>query len=156
MEDILETAKVLLEKDGKLVPIAFIENSDNIGIILLSFSDNDEKSIQLSILRDVAKAKNADAVILVTESWYVTTTSPVITVEPCKDPKRKECIMIVGECEDGNITLVQLFDREGGKENGKIVFREMIGMGGKVSLKFNFGIKDRKKHNKEKNKRLRI
>lgn len=130
MEDILETAKIALEKDGKLRPMAFLEIGDNFGILPLSFGNKDEKNRQLSALRIIVRKENADAVFIVTESWYVTTEKERLTIEPSKDPKRKECIMILGECEEGNIATVQLFDREDGKENGKIVFGKKVGHGG--------------------------
>lgn len=148
MEDFLGTAKMALEKDGKLLPMAFLKNDDNIGIIPLSFRDNDEKNRQVSALRIIAKKENAEAVFIVTESWYVTTDNGHVEIEPAKDPKRKECVMMMGECEEGSIAIVQLFDREDGEENGKITFGEKIDMEDSISTRFNFGIKDRKKQDK--------
>lgn len=148
MEDMLETAKVLLIKDGKLVPVAFMEHHNNIDIIPLSFRDNDEKVRQLSILKDTVKKKSAEVVFMVTESWYVTAESGNLSTEPSKHPMRKECIMMIGECEDGNFSIMQTFDRECGMEDGKIVFGEKIDIEETVSPRFNFGIKDRKKQNK--------
>lgn len=145
MEGILQTAKVMLEKDGKLMPMAFVNHHNNVDIIALLFRDRDEKNKQLSVLRDIAKKKNADAIFIVSESWYVTTDSSHLNIVPSKDPRRKECIMMMGECEEGIITIIQVFDREGGKENGKIIFLEKIDWDETISLKFNFGIKDRKK-----------
>lgn len=151
MEDTLETAKEMLLKDGKLVPMAFMQHEDNIDIIALSFRDSYEKNRQLSLLRDIVRKKNAGAVFLLTESWYVTTDSHHLTMEPSKDPKRKECIMIIGECEDANLSIIQLFDRD----NGKIVFGEKVDIGETISPKFHFGIKDGKKKNKKQNEDLR-
>ena len=146
MEDLLQTAKVILEKDGKIVPMAFVYHHNTVDIMAMLFRDRDEKNKQLSVLRDIVKKKNADAIFIVTESWFVTTdSSSPLNIEPSKDPRRKECIMMMGECEDGNDTIIQIFDREGGKENGKIIFREKIDWKESISWKFNFGIKDRKK-----------
>lgn len=150
MEGILQTAKVVLKKEGNLVPMAFVYHDDIVDIIALLFRDRDEKDRQLSMLRDVVKKKNADAILFVTESWYVTTVNEKIDIAPSKDPRRKESIMILGECEDGNNTIIQLFDRKGGKENGKIIFVEKMDMGETISWKFNFGIKDRKKQKIER------
>lgn len=147
IEDILETAKELLVKEGRLRPVAFVSHDDEIEVKPLSFKDNEEKISQLSILKDFVKEKNADAVFILTESWYVETNQGHLTVSPSKDPRRKECIMIIGECEEGDISMVQIFGREDGKENGKIVFGKKIDMEGTISSRFNFGIKDRnKKH----------
>lgn len=148
MEDMLETAKTILEKDGKLIPIAFMNHNDNFDIVPLSFSDNDEKNRQLSALRILVKKENADAVFVVTESWYVSTNNVPLAMEPSKDPTRKECIIMIGECGGGNITIIQLFDREDGKENGKIIFGQKLDMEDTISTKFNFGIKDRKRQDK--------
>lgn len=120
---------------------------DNVDIIALSFGNNSEKRRQLSILRDTVTKRNADAVFILAESWYVTTDHSHVDIEPSKDPKRKECIMMTGESENGNFTTIQLFEREGGNENGKIVFGEKIDVGETTSLTFSFGIKDRKKQN---------
>jgi hypothetical protein len=148
MEDMLGTAKTMLEKDGKLRPIAFMKHNDNFDMIPLSFSDNDEKNRQLSALRILVKKENADAVFVITESWYVSTNNVPLAMEPSKDPTRKECIIMIGECGEGNITIIQLFDREGGKENGKIIFGQKLDREDAISTKFNFGIKDRKRQDK--------
>lgn len=150
IEEVLETAKMILVKDGKLVPISFVGKDGNIEIMPLSFRDKDEKISQLSMLKDFVKKKNADTIFVVTESWYVETDRDHLTMAPSKDPRRRECIMIIGECEEGSVAVIQLFSREDGKENGKIVFGKKIDDDeGTVSLKFNFGIKDRKiKYNK--------
>jgi hypothetical protein len=146
-DDILETAKRLLVKDGGLVPMAFIVCGNNVDIKPLSFRDNDEKHRQLSLLRDYVKKKNVDAIVVLAESWYVTSDSSDIILEPSKDPTRKECILMTGEDENGNFSIVQIFDREGGKENGKVIFGERVDVDETISLQFNFGIKDRKKQN---------
>ena len=150
MENILELAKIALEKDGKLAPMAFMRYGGDFEVMPLSFRDNDEKNRQLSLLRRIAMKKNADIVFILTESWYVTSDIDHIDtghldIEPSKDPARKECILMVGECEDESITIMQIFDREDGKENGKIIFGEKIDMREMTSSIFNFGIKDRKK-----------
>lgn len=147
MEDVLGIAKTHLTKDGKLLPVAFIKYDDNIDIIALSFGDNAEKDECFSILRGYVKKNNADAILVLVESWYVVTNSRNVTIEPSKDPTRKECIMIMGEHEEERVTLVQTFDRKDGKENGEIVFGEKINAGDVSSAKFHFGIKGRKKQN---------
>jgi hypothetical protein len=148
MEDILETAKIALVKDGKLRPMAFLKNDDNFGIIPLSFGDNDEKNRQLSALRIIVKEENAEAIFIVTESWYVTTDKQNLEMEPAKDPRRKECIMMMGECEEGNIAIVQIFERENGMENGKIIFGKILDAREEISTRLSFGIKARKKQDK--------
>jgi hypothetical protein len=145
MENILETAKEILVHNENLVPMAFMKYKDNVDIIALSFGDNDEKNRQLSVLKDRVKKKNADAVFVVTESWYVTSNSGYIVTEPSKDPSRKECVLLLGECENGNFSIMQLFDRK----DKKIVFGEKIDIGESISSKFDFGIKNRKKWNND-------
>ena len=144
-DDILETAKELLVKDGRLVPMAFIVCGNNVDVEPLSFRDNDEKNRQLFLLRDDVKKKNADAIFVLAESWYITSDSMDIRVAPSEDPTRKECIMMTGESKNGNFSIMQMFDREGGKENGKIIFGKRVDVDETISPKFNFGIKDRKK-----------
>jgi hypothetical protein len=145
MEDVLQTAKEILVKEGKVLPIALVIRDGNIDRIPLSFRDENEKISQISMLKDFVKNKNADIAIVVTESWYVETDSGHLTMSPSKDPRKKECIMIIGECEECGVALIQLFGKEEDKENGKIVFGKKIDDLGNFSSKFNFGIKDRKK-----------
>lgn len=144
MEQTLEKAKMLLLRDGKLMPVAFMHYENNIDVIGLSFRDNDEKNRQLSHLKKLAKKNKADAIFVVTESWYVTTDKKDLAIIPSKHPMRKECIFIYGECEEGSITIMQIFD----KKNEEFNFGEKIEMGEAISLKFDFGIKNKKKQNK--------
>src|SRR3972149_6258886 len=141
MEETLKTAKSLLIKDSKLIPVAFVRSEDNVDVIGLSFKDNEE-NMQLFLLKKLVKMKNANAIFIVTESWYVTSDKKDLKIEPSKHPMRKECIFIYGECEEGNITLMQVFNR---KDNDEIVFGEKLDHIDCVSLKFDFGIKENKK-----------
>jgi hypothetical protein len=136
MESVLEDSKTLLLKNGRLAPLAFMKCNEEIGVIPLSFRDDHEKNRQISILKVLVKKMNADAMFVVTESWYVTSYGGCIETEPSKHPMRKECIMMTGECEDGRISIVQLF----GHEDDSIVFGEKMDMGMPDSSKFNFGI----------------
>ena len=145
MEDSLEYAKKLLLRDGKLLPVAFIIYGDNIDIIGLSFRDNEEKDQELVILRKLVRKKNAYAVYVIVESWYVTSNKIDLTIEPSKHPMRKECLFIIGECGEGDVTILKMFDRK----NGEIIFGEKTDIGKINSLKFDFGIKDMNKQNKD-------
>jgi hypothetical protein len=146
-DDILETAKTLLIEYGRLAPMAFMVCGNNVEIKPLSFRDNDEKNRQLSLLMNDVKKSNADAIFVLAESWYITSDSSNIRIAPSEDQTRKECILIVGEGENGHFDIMQIFDRDGGKENGKIIFGERVDIGETISSKFNFGIKDRKRQN---------
>ena len=145
MEDSLEYAKKLLLRDGMLLPVAFIVSGDNIDIIGLTFRDNDEKDQELFFLRKLVREKNAYAVYVIIESWYVTSNKIDLTVEPSKHPMRKECIFLIGECEEGDVTILQIFDRK----DGEIIFGEKTYIDKINSLKFDFGIKERNKQNKD-------
>jgi len=145
MDQALEKAKILLLRDGHLVPVAFMHCENNIDVIGLSFKDRADKNRQLSFLKKLVKKKNADAIFIVTESWVITSDTEDLTIEPSKHPMRKECIFIYGECEEGDITIMQIFD----KKNEEFVFGERVEHIGAISLKFDFGIKDKKKQNKD-------
>lgn len=138
MENSLEYAKNLLLRDGSLLPVAFIVYGDNIDIIGLTFRDNEEKDQELIFLRKLVREKNANAVYVIVESWYVTSNKIDLTIEPSKHPMRKECIFIIGECKEGDITMMQIFDRK----NGEIIFGEKTDIDKISSLKFDFGIKE--------------
>ena len=137
----LEYAKTLLARDGKLSPVAFLVYRDNIDIIGLSFRDDNEKIIQIKMLRKLVKEKDADAIFMITESWHVCTNKDEdLDIKPSENPMRKECIFIVGECENTRISMMQTFERE----NDKIVFGERIDMDGSETTRLNFGLKDKK------------
>lgn len=145
MEIALESSKEILLKEGKLFPTAFMFVEGELHIIGLSFRNPREKDMQITLLRKFVKEKNADAAFVAIESWYATSDKKDFNIIPSKHPNRKECIFITGESEEGDITMVQLFEREGGKDEGKIIFTEKHDIGGIGYTKFNFGIKGRKK-----------
>ncbi len=142
MEDALEKAKSLLLRDGYLAPIAFLFSEKEVHIISLTFKNQEEKEEQVMLLRNIAELKNAEAIFLVIESWYVTSDKMDINMMPSKHPMRKECIFLVGECEEGNATIMQQFERE----KDKIIFGEKDNIN-IFGSRFNFGIKDRKGYN---------
>jgi len=142
MEQNLEFAKHLLLKDGKLFPVAFMICKNEMGVIPLSFRDANEKDMQVAILRKLAKEKSADAVFMITESWYLGTNNVEdLGGSLSEHPMRKECVFVMGECENGRITMVQTFERE----NDKIIFGEKIDIDDTAITRFNFGIKDKKR-----------
>lgn len=150
MEDSLDRSKEIILKDGRLVPVAFLHYGNNVDIIGLLFEDSTERNRQFSLLRKSAKEKNAEAIFIIIESWYVTVDKKDMVdkkrlqVDPSKHPMRKECIFSYGECEEGGATMVQIFDREG----EKIVFGEKVDLKETASLKLDFGIKDKNKQDK--------
>ncbi len=152
VEAIFEQSKRLLVKDGYVVPVAFVKCGDNINIIELKFEDGASKDKQLRILKEIVKDKNADSIVIVVESWLVISKNLDIGVEPSKHPMREECILITGECEDGNVSAAQLFHRDrDNKDNDKIVFGEKIDLDKDLFSKFDFGIyKENKKYNKDR------
>lgn len=143
MKMALEKAKSLLLKDGRLVPVAFIHSKDGIDIFGLIFKDQKEKEAQMSFLKKIVREKNADAIFLIMESWYVTYERKDLDknlITPSKNPMRKECIFVFGECGEGNKGIMQEFERE--KENGeKIVFGKKVDLNRNICC-FDFGIKD--------------
>lgn len=141
LEGTLEKAKELLLRDRRLVPVAFVHFEKIIDVISLSFRDNNEKSCQLSLLKKFIKEKHADAILIVAESWYVTTDIKNLRIEPSKHSMRKECIIIYGECEEGSISLMQIFDNK----DGEIIFGEKIDRKN-ISMKFDFGINKNKQN----------
>jgi hypothetical protein len=146
LDKALEDAKMLLLRDGKLMPVALMYHKNNADALGLSFKDKKQKDEQLSLLKKLVRLKNADAIFVIVESWYVTTDKEDLTIEPSKDPMRKECIVVFGEYESGNLTVMQIF----GRKDEKIVFEKKLYMEESISGKFDFGIKNRIK-NRNKN-----
>lgn len=145
MEENLMKAKELLLKDGYVAPMGFIFSPTGIGICPLRFRDNKEKILQLLGLKGVAQAKKADAIFIIIESWYVKRKIENIqeaeeeNIIPSRQPDREECIIVMGECKEGNIGILQRFKREG----KKIIFEEKVEMEEMISPLFtNFGIKE--------------
>jgi len=147
MENALEEAKTLLLRYGKLVPVALMHSGNDAHVLGLSFKDKKQKNEQLSLLKKFVKLKDADAIFVIVESWYVTTDEENLTIEPSKHPMRKECIVVFGEYEDGNLTVMQIF----GRKDEKIIFEQKLYMEESISGKFDFGIKNK---NKNRNKNL--
>ena len=145
MEEILENAKSLLSRDGYIAPVAFLCIGNEIRVIPLNFKNREEKERQVVLLTKVARLENADALIMVAESWYVISNKPSLEIEPSKHPMRKECIFVIGEYEEGDITISQQFERED-KEGDRIIFGDRDNMNTSGFSKFNFGIKNRKKY----------
>lgn len=145
MEFNLEKAKMLLLRDKKLMPVAFVSLENYIDIIALSFRDKAEKNLQLTLLKKFIKKINADAIIIISESWYLTTDQDNLDIEPALHPMRKECIFMYGECKEENITIAQIFETK----DEEIVFGEKIYCNGHFASKFDFGIKTRNRQNKD-------
>lgn len=122
MEGILDDAKSLISKDGYIAPVAFMCVGKVMHIVKLNFKDKEEKEKQISILTTMARIQKADALIMVVESWYVASDRPNLEIEPSKHPMRKECIFIVGECNEGKVTIAQKFEREKGENRDRIIF----------------------------------
>lgn len=141
MEYNLECARHLLLRDGKLIPVAFLRHGNEFNIIPMSFRDENEKDVQVAALRELVKKKNADVIFMIVESWYVTYENKEdLDIMPSEHPMRKECVFLVGECEDGRVAMTQIFERE----NDKIIFGEKIDMNESYSTRFDFGLKDKK------------
>ena len=138
MEENLEKAKTLLLRDGYVAPMGFIFIGKEIGVCPLRFKDEKEKAKQLFAFKKFAKIKNADAVFVIIESWYVTTDKIDKSIIPSKHPDRKECIFAIGEGKEGAITIIQTF----GRKKKKIIFEDKMEMKGMESAIFNFGIKE--------------
>lgn len=137
MEHTLEKSKELLLRDGYVAPVGFICYGDNMDIIPLTFKNQEDKEIQISALGKMVRMRKADAVFIVIESWYVTSDKKDLSIIPSKHPTRKECIFIVGECEEGDVTIMQKFERD---EKDEFFFgkKEDIDIGFSI---FKFGIK---------------
>lgn len=147
MEDTLEKSKELLLRDGYVRPVAFIYYENEVDIIGLSFKSEEDKAKQIFALGKLAKMKKADAIYIVAESWYVTSDKKDLSIIPSKHPMRKECIFISGECEEGDVTITQKFERKEIKneEKEEIIFGENDDIDTIGFSRFNFGIKKMKR-----------
>ncbi len=137
MEEYLEKANILLLRDGHLDAVGFIFVGKEIGVCPLRFKDAKEKHRQLNALKMFAKIKKADAVFVMIESWYVTSDKRDEKIIPSKHPDRKECIFVIGECREGNITIKQNF----GRKHDKIILEDKVEMSGVETETLDFGIK---------------
>lgn len=140
----LEQAKKLLQRDGYVAPVGFIYYGNKVDIIGLSLKNQEDKEMQILTLGKMARKKKADAVITVIESWYVATDKKDLNIVPSTHPARKECIIAVGECEEGDILMTQLFERSerknGEKEKDEFIFGEKLEDMDIGFSRFKFGI----------------
>lgn len=68
LNDFMNVAKQNLEKDGYLMPVAFlVRNFEVIGILGLTFQDEEEKEIQYIGLGNLAKKNIADGIIVIND-----------------------------------------------------------------------------------------
>lgn len=143
MECTLEQSKELLLRDGYVRPVAFIYYGNDVDVVGLSFENQEDKVKQMYALGKLAKMKKAGAICIVAESWYVTSDKKYLDVIPSEHPMRKECIIITGECQEGDITIMQRFERKEIKNENKeeIIFGEKDDVGAINFSKFNFGIR---------------
>ena len=139
----LEQAKKLLQRDGYVSAVGFIYYGKNIDIIALRWKNQEDKEMQIYALGEMARVKNADAVITIIESWYVVSDKKDLNIVPSKDSARRECIIAAGECEEGSVMMFQKFERRE-RKNGKkdeFLFGEKEEEMDIAFSKFNFGIK---------------
>lgn len=148
MKRALENAKELLLKSGRILPVAFIYSENGVGIIGFPFKNRIEKEIQVSNLIELVEIENANAIFFIIESWYVVSDKKDLDIEPSKHPMKKECILLFGECEDGNITMMQKFERE----KDEIIFGEEIDIDSLGFSRFSFGISDKEKGRRKSEK----
>lgn len=144
----LEQAKKLLLRDGYIAPVGFIYYGDKIDIIGLRLKNLEDKELQIYALGEMARVKKADAVLTIIESWYVVSDKKDLKIVPSKHPERKECIIAVGECEEGNVMMVQMFDRSKRKneEKDEFIFGEKIEDMNIGFSRFKFGIEKKEKN----------
>lgn len=145
MELTLEQSKKLLLRDGYVAPVGFICYGDRIDVVGLIFKNQKDKEIQIRALGKMARTKKADAVFIVIESWYVTSVKKDFSIIPSEHPMRKECIVVVGEYEQGDVNIIQKFERNK-RENGEkdeFIFGEKEETDTGFS-RFSFGIKKHK------------
>src|SRR3990167_9404617 len=126
MEFTLKKSKELLLRDGYVRPVAFMHYGNMVDIIGLTFKNQEDKEKQVYLLGKLARTKKADAIFIVAESWYVVSDKRDLSIIPSKHPMRKECILVSGECEEGDVAITQKFERKEIKneEKEEIIFGE--------------------------------
>ncbi len=146
MEHTLEQSKKLLLRDGYVTPVGFICYGDKIDIVCLTFKNQEDKGIQIGALGKITRTKKADAVFIISESWYVTSVKKDFSIIPSEHPMRKECIIVVGECEQGDVNIMQKFERHKreNEEKDDFIFGEKEYNDTGFS-RFSFGIKKQKR-----------
>lgn len=133
LKDILRVAKLNIEKDGKLLPVAFIDTGRGMAAVgIASFEDTDQKHKSMQYLGESAATGKIGEVVtsvrevaLVAESWVSTAKKDegIPSVMPSKDPNRKEAIVIMTMDKNANEECLAVFLT---KEKDKIKFGKSI------------------------------
>jgi hypothetical protein len=113
VDKLLAHAKLIMEEQGGLAPVAFIGTNDGkIGMIMpSSMNDQDEKEAFAQAIREVSKEHKADFVVIFLESWLRVAKSQKEHDKFVKSGKRisempdkKEVVFVSVETHDGNFT----------------------------------------------------
>lgn len=115
----LEYAKRLLQKDGGVIPVAFIfAESGDIVLLVLPFNTDQEKFVCRTALKDTVKRLAAVAVVFISEAW-VATIGPDrnlfdVTLEGVENiPDREEALIVVGVTKENlSFKASQTFQRK--------------------------------------------
>jgi hypothetical protein len=98
---VISRARVNLERDGELLPVAFLCRDHNITIVGTPFSNRREKQAQAQVIRMMAKEMRAEFALFVAEVWFIKKTlgEPLdASVQPSASPERIEGVMFILSC----------------------------------------------------------
>ncbi len=71
IQGILKTCRQNLKQSQQLMPVFFIGNEDNIGIIGAEFDDPKSKDVCAAFIRKTAEEKKAEFILFIAESWTI-------------------------------------------------------------------------------------
>jgi hypothetical protein len=130
LDELIGMARLNLERDGHLMPVAFIFSNGGFDVVGTPFTNDEEKEVTVIMLRGMARAKNATAVAMLAEAWHA--TLPGMTLEswdgtPARKMKnRREVVQVYVEEQDGYwIGLAPITRDKGRPTFGKLEWQAM-------------------------------
>lgn len=126
LKDLLEKAKELMEKDGYIVPAAFVETEDKELLILDCKQPIEEgkKDELVKVLKDTAKKTNATMIVMLMEAWTLQTEKDKCVLDVIeeaekiggigKHPNAVENVVMTVETYDGAwLAVAPIYEKDG-------------------------------------------
>ena len=106
LDELLRVARINLERDGNLMPVAFLFSNGGLDIVGTPFRSDEDKEVTVIMLRGMAREKKATAVAMLAEAWHANLEPGQTLTEwdgtPVRKMKnRREVVQVYVEDQDG-------------------------------------------------------
>jgi hypothetical protein len=103
LDVLIGMARQNLERDGHLMPVAFLFYGRSFDVIGCPWANDADKEATVLKLRDRARAKNAEAIAILAEAWHATLPAGEQWdgTPAGQMPNRREVVQVYVEEQDG-------------------------------------------------------